>query len=104
MAQEASLWSIALSVLALMAELFSVIGCLFLIVHRFWPKTSYLPALKVVWLGIVVCALAALVVLVYRHFSIAPSNSSERLGTYIWGITLSPILVSGVIALFLRPR
>lgn len=104
MNQEPSPFGIALGMATVIAELVAVGGSAFLVVHRIWPRESWLATLRVVWWSVLVCAVGALAVLVYRHFSISPADSTERLGTYVWAIILSPIVVSGVLVLFLKPR
>ena len=81
----------------------SVACTLFLIGHRVRPHPSWAPRLKKAWLFVLVLAGTALLYLGARHLFIDAKDTGARLETYMAATTLTPCIVSGLIAVLLKP-
>lgn len=87
----------------LSASVLSVVCTIALIIHRFSPHPSWMPYLSKAWLFVVFLASAALIYLVARHLLIDARDAGARLETYMAAVTFTPCIVSGLVALFLKP-
>ena len=81
----------------------SVVCTLFLIGHRARPHPSWAPRLKKAWLFVLVLAGTALLYLGVRYVLVDARNTGARFETYMAAVTFAPCIVSGLVALFLKP-
>ncbi|MES2248232.1 MAG: hypothetical protein V4645_13200 [Pseudomonadota bacterium] len=81
----------------------SVVCTLFLIGHRARPRPSWAPRLRKAWLYVLVLAGTALLYLGARHLLIDARDAGAHLETYMAAVTFAPCIVSGLVALFLKP-
>ncbi|PLC05062.1 hypothetical protein CY658_14775 [Variovorax sp. RO1] len=81
----------------------SLVCTLFLIGHRVRPHPSWAPRLKQARLFVLVLAGAALLYLGARHLLVDARHTGARLETYMAAVTFAPCIVSGLVALFLKP-
>ncbi|WP_447779484.1 hypothetical protein [Variovorax boronicumulans] len=81
----------------------SLMCTLFLIGHRVRPHPSWAPRLKQAWLFVLVLAGTALLYLGAHHLLVDARDADARLETYMAAVTFAPCIVSGLVALFLKP-
>jgi len=81
----------------------SLVCTLFLIGHRARPRPSWAPRLKKAWLFVLVLAGTALLYLGARYVLVDARDAGARLETYMAAVTFAPCIVSGFVALLLKP-
>ena len=81
----------------------SLVCTLFLIAHRVRPHPSWTPRLTKAWLFVLMLAGTALLYLGARHLLVDARGTGARLETYMAAVTFAPCIVSGLVALFLKP-
>ncbi|GER14305.1 hypothetical protein [Variovorax boronicumulans] len=81
----------------------SLVCTLFLIGHRVRPHPSWTLPLKKAWLFVLVLAGTALLHLGARYLLVDARDTGARLETYMAAVTFTPCIVSGLVALFLKP-
>lgn len=81
----------------------SVVCTLFLIGHRVRPHPSWTLRLTKARLFVLALACTALLYLGANHLLIDARDPGARLETYMAALTFAPCIVSGLVALFLKP-
>jgi len=92
-----------IALILILGTLPSVVCALFLIGHRVRARSSWAPRLKKAWLFVLVLAGTALLYLGACHLLIDARDAGARLETYMAAVTFAPCIVSGLVALFLKP-
>ncbi|MCY1235432.1 hypothetical protein D3C87_1030530 [compost metagenome] len=92
-----------IALILILGTLPSVVCTLFLIGHRVRPHPSWTPHLKKAWLFVLVLAGTALLYLGARYVLVDARDTGARLETYMAAVTFAPCIVSGLVALFLKP-
>lgn len=92
-----------IALILILGTLPSVVCALFLIGHRARPRPSWAPRLKKAWLFVLVLAGTALLYLGARYVLVDARDAGARLETYMAAVTFAPCIVSGLVALFLKP-
>jgi len=92
-----------IALILILGTLSSLVCTLFLIGHRARVHPSWAPRLKKAWLFVLVLAGTALLYLGARHLLIDAKDTTARLETYMAAVTLAPCILSGLVALLLKP-
>lgn len=92
-----------ITIILVVGTLPSLVCTLFLVGHRVRPHPSWTPHLKQAWLFVLVLAGAALLYLGACHLLLDARDTGARLETYMAAVTFAPCIVSGLVALFLKP-
>jgi hypothetical protein len=90
--------------LTILVAIFFPLACLvFLIIYRFKPRAAWYPSLRIARLVLFAEALAALALIIFSYVTLNPNDQWAFLITYILAMSSLPVLVSAVVALFLKP-
>jgi hypothetical protein len=103
MSDETNVFDSALLVFAILADLLAVAICAGLIVTKI-RQTQFLKSyLIVAWWPLVLLAGCAIVYLIWTYFTTSHGDVPGRMMLYVLAMVLSPIIASGLLALFFRP-
>jgi hypothetical protein len=74
-----------------------------LIAYRIWPREGLYGAASAVWLALLVTAFAGLIFAGYLNIAVDPRGGWDSIGAGLLTIYSLPLLISGALALFLKP-
>lgn len=93
-----------LAYLTILVAVVLPLACLvFLIIYRFKPRAAWYPSLRIARLVLFAEALAAVVLIILSYVTLNPNDRWAFLATYILAMGSLPVLVSALLALFLKP-